>query len=108
MLLPDTSGQMAWLKAEALRIAFPVQLDASIARATVSGGIAEWRLGESLVDLMRRADGACYRAKVDGRDRVSSAAENDRIEDDHGDARSKFAAGGPRSILMMPSRAAVY
>jgi len=36
----------------------------------VSGGVAERREGESLSDVMRRADRASYRAKQTGRDRI--------------------------------------
>lgn len=37
---------------------------------TYSGGIAQWRPGESLKDLLARGDAAMYRAKQSGRDHV--------------------------------------
>ncbi|WP_213981457.1 GGDEF domain-containing protein [Sphingomonas sp. dw_22] len=73
VLLQETVGQMAWLKAEAIRVALPATADAGLPRVTVSGGVAEWEPGESLADLMRRADRACYDAKGAGRNRVHSA-----------------------------------
>lgn len=74
MLLEETVGQIARLKAEAVRIALPA-MDGALPRITVSAGVAEWRAGESLVELMRRADGAAYHAKRAGRNRVSSAED---------------------------------
>jgi len=73
ILLPDTAGQMAWLKAEAIRMSLPAMADGPLPRVTASGGVAEWQPGESLADLMRRADKACYHAKAEGRNRNCSA-----------------------------------
>jgi PleD family two-component response regulator len=39
----------------------------------VSVGIAQYRQGESASVLVRRADGALYHAKANGRDRVEVA-----------------------------------
>lgn len=74
-MLLQTVGQMAWLKAEAIRVALPAAADGALPRVTVSAGVAEWQPGESLVDLMRRADSASYHAKGSGRNRVCSAVE---------------------------------
>lgn len=41
---------------------------------TASIGLAEWREGEGLDEVMLRSDLACYEAKDDGRDRVCAAA----------------------------------
>lgn len=75
VLLAGTAGQMAWLKAEAIRVALPGLAEAALPRVTVSGGVAEWRAGEGLDALMRRADRASYRAKDSGRNRVCAAGE---------------------------------
>lgn len=40
---------------------------------TASAGVAEHRPGESADDLLKRADAALYRAKIDGRDRAVAA-----------------------------------
>lgn len=37
---------------------------------TFSAGVATWIPGESLDDVVRRAEAACYRAEDDGRDRA--------------------------------------
>ena len=37
---------------------------------TFSAGVARWRPGEQLDDVLRRADAACYAAKAAGRDRI--------------------------------------
>ncbi len=37
---------------------------------TFSAGVAQWRPGDRLEDVLRRADAACYTAKALGRDRV--------------------------------------
>ena len=42
-------------------------------RVTLSGGVAEHRRGETLVQLLRRADRALYQAKRTGRNRVIDA-----------------------------------
>jgi diguanylate cyclase (GGDEF)-like protein len=103
MLLQETAGQMAWLKAEAIRIALPALAvaDGSIPRVTVSGGVAEWQPGESLVDLMRRADRASYHAKVAGRDRVCGTAEAAR----HVEEAKRSGTEVVRNIEIMPGLA---
>ena len=40
---------------------------------TVSGGVAQLRAGESLAELMRRADQATYQSKNGGRDQIRQA-----------------------------------
>jgi len=47
-----------------------------VARVTASFGVATWKPGESPEDFLERADGALYRAKNLGRDRVE-VAENE-------------------------------
>lgn len=41
---------------------------------TFSAGVAQYRAGETMTQLLHRADTALYRAKHDGRDRVGTAA----------------------------------
>jgi len=44
-----------------------------VGHVTISAGVADWREHESVDELMRRADERLYRAKADGRNRVSSS-----------------------------------
>jgi len=46
----------------------------SIIRLTASFGVAEFRVGDTVNDLYRRADAALYHAKNTGRDRVSATS----------------------------------
>jgi diguanylate cyclase len=43
---------------------------------TVSAGVVEWKLGESLGTVVKRADHALYRAKSAGRNRVIQVGPN--------------------------------
>ena len=47
-----------------------------LAGITVSIGVAQWRPGESMADLIERCDRALYRAKRSGRNRVATEAES--------------------------------
>ncbi|GGE22640.1 GGDEF domain-containing protein [Polymorphobacter glacialis] len=64
-----SSGPDAWLQAETIRSSLLQAGNSGIA-ATVSGGVAERRSGESLADVLRRADLALYQAKSAGRDKI--------------------------------------
>jgi diguanylate cyclase (GGDEF)-like protein len=61
VLLPDCGLDHAMVIAERLRTALP--------EGTCSIGVAEWVRGESVDELVRRADQALYAAKQGGRDR---------------------------------------
>ena len=61
--LPDTSADTAREALERLRTSLPLG-------ATCSVGLAMWDGLESADDLVQRADGALYRAKAGGRDRL--------------------------------------
>jgi diguanylate cyclase (GGDEF)-like protein len=61
LLLPDCNGDAALAVAERLRAALP--------GIGTSVGVAEFELGDSPADLMRRADAALYRVKSLGRGR---------------------------------------
>jgi diguanylate cyclase len=45
---------------------------------TVSIGVAQFRLGESMTDLIERCDGALYLAKRTGRNRIVTETELER------------------------------
>lgn len=75
VLLPETSGQEAMVPAERFRrlIAdskFPMPPDGRLVSVTVSIGIASYRHGDTIDDVIRRADLAMYGAKNGGRNRV--------------------------------------
>jgi len=76
LVLPRTNIEQARLCAERIRrmteeLAFP-ELDRSFS-ITSSFGIAQYRPGEDLKDMLSRADTALYKAKHAGRNRVESA-----------------------------------
>jgi len=80
MLIEGATAQTAWLAAEAVRIRTAAGLSADggadLPAMTVSGGVAQLHAGESLSDLLRRADQATYQAKNAGRDRICLAADD--------------------------------
>ncbi len=83
ILLPGTNLPAARLFAEAARSAFsglPVEGLPEPLRFTASFGVAERMAGESLSDLLSRADKALYEAKRDGRDcvRIAIGPADDR------------------------------
>ncbi len=84
ILLPGTSMRGALPCAERVRKAVVRRPFAGIHQVTVSIGIAEYRPGESVADLIERADQALYAAKNAGRNRVHCAT----------------ADGGPSAIIM--------
>ncbi len=77
LLLPETDLAGAVGLAERLRIALAgaqTRLDGVDVHITASIGVASLRAGESLDNLLHRADQALYSAKRAGRDRVMVAA----------------------------------
>ena len=75
VLLPETTGQDAMIPAERFRqlIAdsrFPMPPEGRPVSVTVSVGIAGYRNGDTLDDVIRHADLAMYAAKSGGRNRV--------------------------------------
>jgi diguanylate cyclase (GGDEF)-like protein len=72
-IMPHTALAGAMLDAERLRNRIST-LDIPIARSigplTVSVGVAQYRPGETIVQTFARADGALYKAKLLGRNRV--------------------------------------
>jgi diguanylate cyclase len=74
-ILPHTALAGAMLDAERLRAKIST-LDIPFVRGmgplTVSVGVAQYRSGENIVQTFARADGALYKAKQKGRNRVES------------------------------------
>jgi diguanylate cyclase (GGDEF)-like protein len=68
-LLPGTDIGGALRCAERVREAVAQPVDRNL-QVTVSAGVAEYRRGESIADLLTRADQAMYLAKRSGRNRV--------------------------------------
>lgn len=74
VVLPDTHLEEAMGVAENLRSAVncrPLSIDGNLFEATLSLGVAELADGESVAQLMGRADAALYASKTGGRDRVT-------------------------------------
>ncbi len=83
VLADDTDADVALALAERVRQAVratPVAATAAVqVEVTVSVGVATLEEGESVEDLVRRADRALYAAKEGGRDRVATAADADDL-----------------------------
>ncbi|ODT86464.1 GGDEF domain-containing protein [Phenylobacterium sp. SCN 70-31] len=85
MLIEGATAGTAWLAAEGVRIRTALglgggglgggDLGEGLPAMTVSAGVAQLRPGESLSDLLRRADQATYDAKHAGRDRICLAPD---------------------------------
>lgn len=72
LMLPHTRLEDALNCAERVRETISAHDFRNGIEITVSIGVAEYRRGESIEDLLRRADEALYHAKGDGRDRVET------------------------------------
>lgn len=73
-VLPGTGLEGAAACAERVREAVGLHLVDEQFRVTVSAGVAEYRHGETIPELLTRADQALYAAKRDGRNRVRLSA----------------------------------
>jgi diguanylate cyclase (GGDEF)-like protein len=77
VILPGSGADGARQVAERVRMALaskPVETGEGPVPVTVSVGVAEYQAGESVRDLLERADRALYAAKHGGRNRVAAAA----------------------------------
>lgn len=73
LILPHTGLDGARIAAEKVRVAIATTAWNQLTpgrEVTASLGLAEWRLGESATEFVRRADEALYAAKASGRNRV--------------------------------------
>jgi diguanylate cyclase (GGDEF)-like protein len=74
LLLPETTGEQAAARAEAMRRrleATPFEVGGAEVRVTISIGVSEAGADtECIADMMKRADQALYQAKHNGRNRV--------------------------------------
>jgi diguanylate cyclase (GGDEF)-like protein len=70
-LLPETAPEDARQVAERIRGAVAGHREEGIPAITVSVGLAAWQPGDTAGSVLERADAALYRAKAQGRDRVT-------------------------------------
>ena len=74
---PEADGKIAQKVAERLRCAVEEMTitvgGGSAIRFTISAGVAQWKAGESVEQLIARADAALYEAKAAGRNQVHAA-----------------------------------
>ncbi len=73
VLLPTLDLAQACLVAERLRKSIASTSFEGVGPCTASIGVAQYRSGESLEELISRVDGALYKAKESGRNRVEPA-----------------------------------
>ena len=69
-MLPAAGLRGAFQCAERIRNCISERQFIDLLSITVSAGVAEYRPGETIPDLLSRADAALYSAKQNGRDQV--------------------------------------
>ncbi len=77
-ILPLTGARGAFRCADRIRSAIAARPFDDVYRVTVSVGVATYRRGETVPELLTRADEALYRAKAEGRNRVIAADREER------------------------------
>jgi len=79
LLLPQTTLMGGMKVADSLRGVIQVKelinrnTGEKLGRITISGGVAEYVSGESIENLIERADSALYTAKHNGRNQIAAA-----------------------------------
>ncbi len=86
VILPATTVDGARRCAERVRLATADEPFDDVFKITLSAGVSEYRLGESIEDTLRRADNALYLAKQNGRNQVQCQQSVKETCDD-GDSR---------------------
>jgi two-component system cell cycle response regulator len=82
VILPDIGSEGAEAAAEHLRRAIcekPMVIDGHSRAVTISAGFATWRSGETVAQLLERADRALYAAKRAGRNAVRGEGAGSRF-----------------------------
>ncbi|WBH16484.1 sensor domain-containing diguanylate cyclase [Sphingomonas radiodurans] len=77
VVLPETTLEQARLVCDRLRCAIAdarMRIEGDVVTVTVSGGIARYREGQVVGEVLRAADVALYRAKHAGRDQLALVA----------------------------------
>jgi diguanylate cyclase (GGDEF)-like protein len=80
ILIPGSDGGMAYQAAEKLRKAIEQVRFDEIGGVTCSFGVAQYEYGEAAETLISRADGALYRSKLNGRNRVELASRPSKTQ----------------------------
>ncbi|MGH8029303.1 MAG: GGDEF domain-containing protein, partial [Arenimonas sp.] len=74
VVLPGATSTGSAMLAERLRSAIHAEPIAPVGRVSASFGVTTLRAGDTLAEVVQRADEALYRAKSEGRNRVVAAA----------------------------------
>jgi diguanylate cyclase (GGDEF)-like protein len=95
LLLPDTNGGEAVAVMETARGGLPSAVHdlLTVGSVTASFGIASLGRGETLREMIQRADEALYRSKMDGRDRITLCP---LMAEARSDRRAQWDAASPR------------
>jgi len=81
-VLPTTNLEGAFQCADRIRTSISERMFIDLMTITVSAGVAQYRAGETVPEILTRADQALYGAKQNGRDQVHCAGL-DLIDDSH-------------------------
>jgi diguanylate cyclase (GGDEF)-like protein len=80
ILIPGADGGMAYQAAEKVRRAIEQVRFDEIGALTCSFGVAQYEYGQAAETLTSRADGALYRYKLNGRNRVELASRPSKTQ----------------------------